>query len=147
MQKTSETSKPTLEAVPSDNSSLTHPLESRPQSTVDSNPLCRGCESKRRSIALLAGTAWFAYVLFLVHTVLVERNLTGQTTVFHFLVEGLKHGKPQLRVFVFSGLLGPYLIVLAHWNCLLWRHGQPCLPKRAWQAGRGLWSRVIRRRP
>lgn len=146
MQDTSEL-KPTLKPLPWDNARAMHDIDPRQKETIDVNPLCRGCEAKRRFIAILAGTAWYAYVLFLVHTILVERGLTGQMTALHFLVEGLKHGKPQLRVFVFSGLLGPYLIVLAHWNCLLWRHGQPCLPRRAWQAERGLWSRVIRRRP
>ena len=145
MQQTTEELRAALGEAQGDKNRLTQRLEAL-QRTVDRNPLCRGCEKWRRSIAMLAGTGWFVFLILIFHKLaLKDPGRVGKARFlapeFQLLAQAIMSGKPDKLAIIFGGLLGPYLGVLAHWNWVLFRHGQPCMARRVHRAFQLLWLR------
>jgi hypothetical protein len=149
MQLTIDELRAALGEVQTDKERLSRRLEALQRRTADRNPLCRGCEDWRRFIATMAGVGWLIWLLTIFHKVAVNQPervadvkapFPGPELVL--LAQAIASGEPDKLAIIFVGVLGPYLGVLAHWNWLLWRNGQPTMPERMVEALRGLWQRL-----
>ncbi len=102
---------------------------------TDKNP-CRGCDSLRRAIAQLWAGAWLGFCLIAIAAGGQKAGLTPEQA-YARLAHRLT---PAIVLLVFGVALAPLLAVTAHWNWVLWKHNQPCLPRRVQSAF--MWCRA-----